>query len=69
MQFLKRQYKARDFVVGGNQNKFGPEQVLPFGIGYKRIINGKWNFGVEFSTRVLLNKKTNNLVLFITHRG
>ena len=28
---------------------------LPFGIGYKTILNGKWNFGVEFSSKVLLH--------------
>ncbi|WP_255076871.1 DUF6089 family protein [Lacihabitans sp. CCS-44] len=55
-QFLRRKY-----TNGGTSNInsiiAGPDPVLPFGIGYKKIINGKWNFGVEFSTRVLLRKK------------
>ena len=34
---------------------------LPFGIGYKTIVRGKWNFGAEFSTRALLHMgKTDN---------
>ncbi len=56
MQFLKRKYTTRT-VSKQNSNIAGPDPVLPFGVGYKKIINGKWNFGVEFSTRVLLRKK------------
>jgi hypothetical protein len=56
MQFLTRKYTTR-LISKQNANISGPDPVLPFGIGYKKIINGKWNFGVEFSTRVLLRKK------------
>ncbi|MFC3810795.1 type IX secretion system protein PorG [Lacihabitans lacunae] len=37
----------------GKQSQY---KMLPFGIGFKKIYKGKWNFGVEFSTRVLLDK-------------
>jgi hypothetical protein len=60
MQYLKRTFKARDLKLPSSQSKFGPEQILPFGIGYKKIINGKWNLGVEFSTRILLNKNSSD---------
>jgi len=60
MQYLKRKFMARDIAISSTQSQYGPEQVLPFGIGLKKIINGKWNFGFEFSTRVLLNKNTSD---------
>jgi hypothetical protein len=55
-QFLRRKYTTRG-ISNINSVIAGPDPILPFGIGYKKIINGKWNFGVEFSTRVLLRKK------------
>jgi hypothetical protein len=38
-----------------------PDYILPYGIGFKKIYKGKWNFGMEFGTRVLLNKKNADL--------
>lgn len=59
-QFLRRKYSTRN-VTTTNSVISGPDPILPFGIGYKKIVNGKWNFGVEFSTRVLLRKKNADL--------
>jgi hypothetical protein len=56
MQFLRRKFNTKG-TYNTNSVIAGPDPILPFGIGYKKIINGKWNFGVEFSTRVLLRKK------------
>lgn len=56
LQLLKREFTTRN-VSKTIKNVSGIEPILPFGIGFKKIVNGKWNFGVEFTTRVLLNKK------------
>lgn len=60
MQFLRRQFTTRN-VTTTNSIIAGPDPILPFGIGYKKIVNGKWNFGVEFGTRILLRKKSADL--------
>lgn len=60
MQFLRRQFTTRKDVKT-DINAYGPDPILPFGIGYKIIINSNWNFGVEFGTRVLLSKKNSDL--------
>jgi hypothetical protein len=44
-----------------NERLGSPDYVLPFGIGFKKIRYGQWNFGVEFGTRVLLNRKNADL--------
>lgn len=56
MQIIKKQLSVND-IKSPALKKFSPDPVLPFGIGYKKIMNGKWNFGVEFSTLVLMRKK------------
>jgi hypothetical protein len=55
-QYLKRDFTSRG-SVSVTKKIAGPDPILPFGIGYKKLLNGKWNFGVEFSTRILLRKK------------
>ncbi|MCP9769147.1 hypothetical protein EGI22_14605 [Lacihabitans sp. LS3-19] len=59
-QHLKRKFDSRGNITISNKIA-GPDPILPFGVGYKKILNGKWNFGVEFSTRVLLRKKNSDL--------
>ena len=60
MQFLRRKFTTRKESIT-NSIIAGPDPVLPFGIGYKKILNGKWNFGLEFGTRILLSKKNGDL--------
>jgi Domain of unknown function (DUF6089) len=52
---LSRKYKnpGAEMLIG---KKISANAFLPFGIGFKKIYRGKWNFGAEFGTRVLLNK-------------
>lgn len=39
--------------IEGKQTQY---KMIPYGIGFKKRYKGKWNFGVEFSTRVLVDK-------------
>lgn len=57
--------KARYYSIVDNgelrindKPKNSPKTILSYGIGFKKIYKGKWNFGVEFSTR-FFNKARN----------
>ncbi len=59
IKYVSRKLISPTTVI--NEKLGSPDYVLPFGIGYKKIKNGQWNFGVEFGTRILLNKKNADL--------
>ncbi len=58
-QNIKRKFVSHTTTV--SQAKNSPSQILPFGIGIKKIYNGRWNVGVEFGTRVLLDRKNTDV--------
>lgn len=57
-QILKRKFTSS--TSSTTQPKSSPNPILPFGIGFKKIYRGQWNFGAEFGTRVLLRKSNSD---------
>ncbi len=41
--------------------KGGADNILVYGIGFKKAISSRWNISGEFSTRVYLNKKNGSM--------
>jgi Domain of unknown function (DUF6089) len=57
---LARNFKSPDSISVKNSNATGVKLALFYGIGFKKIINGRWNYGVEFGTRVPTKAKYND---------
>jgi Domain of unknown function (DUF6089) len=57
---LKREFKW-DVNVDANNKATATRTAFMYGIGFKKIWRNKWNYGVEFGTRMPLNKKYNDI--------
>jgi Domain of unknown function (DUF6089) len=54
---LSRNFNSPGSTPQASQKPTGGKSALFYGIGYKKILNGRWNYGVEFGTRVPTRSK------------
>jgi Domain of unknown function (DUF6089) len=57
-QILKK--KLTSPTSSTQNSKTGPDNIFLYGIGFKKIYRGQFNFGAEFGTRVLLSQRNND---------
>lgn len=61
----KSKNMKQTYTVGTNtaarSNQRGGNDIIPFGIGIKKVLTPRLNFSAEFSTRIFLNKRNGSM--------
>ncbi len=57
---LSRKFESPGSAIPNDTKPSGGKIALFYGIGYKKIINNRWNYGIEFGTRVPTKAKYND---------